>query len=160
RTTGSVHRVTVVTGLYPLAQAAQQVGGPAVSVSDPVPAGANPRTYRLSPAEGAEVHQAGIVILAAAGFQPSFDAAASGARRVLDLRAALATDASYPWLNPQLMVRAVSAIAGALKAANPAAANLYGAGARAFSAEVASTGIDYESTLSVCPRRTFVTADN
>jgi ABC-type Zn uptake system ZnuABC Zn-binding protein ZnuA len=58
------------------------------------------------------------------------------------------------------MGRAVSAIAAALKAANPAAANQYGAGARAFGAEVASTGIDYQSTLSVCPRRTIVTADS
>jgi zinc transport system substrate-binding protein len=156
---GRAPRVTVVTGLYPLAQAAQQVGGPAVSVSDLVPAGADPRTYRLSPAQVAEVHQAGVVILAAPGFQPSLDAAASGAHRVLDLRAALSTDDSYPWLDPQLMVRVVSATATALEAADPAASNLYRAGARAFSAEVASTGIDYQSTLSVCPRRTIVTAD-
>ncbi len=47
--------IQVVTGLYPLAQAIQQVGGSTVSVIDVVPAGANPRTYRLGPAQIAAV---------------------------------------------------------------------------------------------------------
>jgi zinc transport system substrate-binding protein len=71
----------------------------------------------------------------------------------------LSTDDAYIWLTPPLMVRAVSAIAAALEAADPAAASQYREGARSFSAEVASTGIDYQSTLSVCPRRAIVTAD-
>jgi zinc transport system substrate-binding protein len=151
--------VAVVTGLYPLAQAVEQVGGPAVSVRDVVPVGSDPRTYRLSAAQVAQVRQASVVILAGAGFQPSLDAAGAGARRVLNLGTVLSTDDRYVWLNPPLMQRAVSAIASALEAANPAASNLYRNGAQAFSAEVASTGIDYQSTLSVCPRRTIVTAD-
>jgi zinc transport system substrate-binding protein len=151
--------IAVVTGLYPLAQAAAQVGGAAVSVSDVVPAGSNPLTYRLSPAQITQVRRAAVVILAGPGFQPSLDAAASGARRVLDLGAALPTSDNYAWLDPALMVRAVSAIATALEGANPRAAGLYRNGARGFSAEVTSTGIDYQSTLSVCPQRTIVTAD-
>jgi zinc transport system substrate-binding protein len=157
--TGKEPPIAVVTGLYPLAQAAEQIGGPAVSVSNVVPPGSDPRTYRLSPAQVAEVHRAAVVILAGPGFQPALDAAASAASRVLDLRTALSTDDVYVWLTPPLMVRAVSAIAAALEAANPAAADQYRDGARAFSAGVASTGIDYQSTLSVCPRRAIVTAD-
>ena len=42
---------------------------------------------------------------------------------------------------------------------NPPAASLYRNGAEGFGAEVASTGIDYESTLSACPRSTIVTPD-
>jgi zinc transport system substrate-binding protein len=151
--------IEVVTGLYPLAQAVEQVGGRAVSVTDVVPAGTDPRAYRLSAAQEAEVRQASLVIVAGFGFQPSLDAAASGARRVLDLQTALSSTDPYVWLDPEVMVPAVTSIADALEAANPAAAALYRAGARAFSAEVASTGIDYQSTLSVCPRRTIVTAD-
>jgi zinc transport system substrate-binding protein len=151
--------IEVVTGLYPLAQAAAQVGGRAVSVTNVVPPGADPRAYRLSAAQETAVRQASVVILAGFGFQPSLDAAASGARRVLNLQTALSATDPYVWLDPRFMVRAVTAIAGALEAANPASSATYRAGARAFSDEVASTGIDYQSTLSVCPRRTIVTAD-
>jgi ABC-type Zn uptake system ZnuABC Zn-binding protein ZnuA len=159
RRTGKAPTITVVTGLYPLAEAARRIGGDAVSVRDVVPAGTDPRTYRLGPTQVAEVQRAAVVIVAGAGFQPSLEAAASSALRLVDLRAALPTDDPYVWLDPALMVRAISAIAAALEAANPAASIRYRDGARAFSAEVASTGIDYQSTLSVCPRRTIVTAD-
>jgi zinc transport system substrate-binding protein len=91
--------------------------------------------------------------------QSALDAAASGARSRLDLKAKLATSDPYVWLDPDVMTRAVAAIAAALEAANPAADGAYKNGARAFTAAVASTGIDYESTLSTCPRRTFATAD-
>jgi ABC-type Zn uptake system ZnuABC Zn-binding protein ZnuA len=149
----------VVTGLFPIAQAVRQIGAGAITVSDVVPAGSDPRTYHLTAAQEAQVRRAPVVILAGAGFQPSLDGAASGAPRVLDLQATLSAADPYVWLDPQLMVRAVAAIAAALEAANPANAPVYRSGARAFSDAVASTGIYYQSTLSVCPRRTIVTAD-
>ena len=67
----------MVTALYPLAQAIQQVGGSTVSVIDVVPAGANPRTYRLGPAQIAAVDHAALAV-EVGGFQPSF---ARGGRR-------------------------------------------------------------------------------
>jgi zinc transport system substrate-binding protein len=157
--TGRVPTISVVTALYPLAQAATQIGGSSVIVRDVVPTGSDPRSYRLTPSQVSEVRQAAVVIVAAPGFQPALDAAVVGAGRVLNLDAALNTTDPYVWLDPQLMVRAVTAIAASLSAANPAAANGYRREASGFSAEVASTGIDYESTLSTCPRRTIVTAD-
>ncbi len=57
------------------------------------------------------------------------------------------------------MSRAVIVIGAALAAANPPAAGVYRKNAQGFAAEVRSTGIDYESTLSTCPRRTIATAD-
>jgi ABC-type Zn uptake system ZnuABC Zn-binding protein ZnuA len=151
--------IEVVTGLYPLAQAIQQIGGTSVAVTDLVPPGSDPRTYRPTAAQIAELHNATVVV-EVGGFQPAFDAAAQSARHVLDLGATLGTDDPYVWLDPDLMTRAVTAIASALEAANPLAAGAYRNGAEAFSASVASTGIDYESTLSVCPRRLIVTADS
>jgi zinc transport system substrate-binding protein len=47
-----------------------------------------------------------------------------------------------------------------MEAANPQAAGIYRDGAQAFSDEVDSGGIDYESTLSVCPRTAIFTADS
>ncbi len=150
--------IQVITGLYPLAQAIKQIGGSTVAVTDVVPAGVDPRQYRLSAAQVAAVHRAALVV-DVAGFQPSLDAAAAQAPVVLDVRARLGTEDLYPWLNPALMSRAGPVIATALAAANPPAANSYRAAARAFADAMASTGIDYQSTLSVCPRRTIATPD-
>jgi zinc transport system substrate-binding protein len=150
--------IQVVTALYPLAQAIQQVGGSTVSVIDVVPAGANPRTYRLGPAQIAAVDHAALAV-EVGGFQPSFAAAAAGARASVDVEARLATSNPYIWLDPDLMSRAVIVIGAALAAANPPAAGVYRKNAQGFAAEVRSTGIDYESTLSTCPRRTIATAD-
>ena len=121
--------IQVITGLYPLAQAIKQIGGSTVAVTDVVPAGVDPRQYRLSAAQVAAVHRAALVV-DVAGFQPSLDAAAAQAPVVLDVRARLGTEDLYPWLNPALMSRAGPVIATALAAANPPAANSYRAGAR------------------------------
>ncbi len=150
--------IRVVTGLYPLAQTIEQVGGGTVSVTDVVPAGADPRTYQLKPAQIAAVHHASLAV-EMDGFQPSFAAAAAGAPAVVDVGARLGTDDPYVWLDPDLMGRAVTVIAAALAAANPPAAGVYRKNAEGFAAEMKSTGIDYESTLSTCPRRTIATAD-
>ncbi len=150
--------IQVVTGLYPLAQAVEQVGGGTVSVTDVVPDGADPRTYQLSPAQIAVVHRAALAV-DVGGFQPSFAAAAAGAHASVDLAARLQTNDPYVWLDPALMRRAVTVIGAALAATNPPAAGVYRKNAAGFAAEVRSTGIDYESTLATCPRRTIATAD-
>jgi len=155
--------IQVVTGLYPLAQAVEQIGGGKVAVTDVVPAGIDPTTYRLTAAQVAEVHDAAVVVEIGGGFQPSFEAAAegagTGAGALVDLRAALGPTDPYVWLDPAVMGRAVTLIAAAMERANPPAASLYRNGAEGFGAEVASTAIDYESTLSACPRSTIVTPD-
>jgi zinc transport system substrate-binding protein len=121
----------------------------------------DPTTYRLTAAQVAVVHRAAVVVEIGGGFQPSFEAAAlgAGAGAVVDLRAALGATDPYVWLDPVVMGRALTVIAAALERANPPAASLYRNGAEGFGAEVASTGIDYESTLSACPRSTIVTPD-
>ncbi len=160
-TSASAPSIEVVTGLYPLAQAIEQIGGPKVTVVDVVPAGYDPRTYQLTAGQVATVRKAAVVVEANGGFQPSLTAAAAAApaTRVVDLDTTLATTDPYVWLDPDLMQRAVSDIAAAMEAVNPPAAGQYRSGAQGFSATVASTGIDYESTLSACPRRLIVTPD-
>ena len=61
----------MVTGLYPLAQTIEQIGGGTVSVTDVVPTGADPRHYQLDPAQIAAVHHAALAV-EVDGFQPSF----------------------------------------------------------------------------------------
>jgi zinc transport system substrate-binding protein len=151
--------LSVATGLYPLAQAVEQIGQNKVSVTDVVPAGSDPTTYRLSPAQAAQVRRAGLVVEIGGGFQPSLEQAAIGAPDVLSLRTKPGTAGAYVWLDPNTMQKAVTTVASAMEAADPAAAGLFRQGAEAFDASVQSTGIDYESTLSVCPRATIFTAD-
>jgi zinc transport system substrate-binding protein len=156
-TSATAPSIEVVTGLFPLAQAVEQIGGSKVTVVDVVPAGSDPRSYQLTASQVAAVGRAAVVLEAGRAFQPSLAAAAATAPRVVDLETALGTSDPYVWLDPDDMQRAVSSIAAAMEAANPPAAGQYRSGARAFSDEVASTGIDYESTLSTCPRRLIVT---
>ncbi len=156
---GRLPTLSVVTGLYPLAQAIQQIGQSAVSVTDIVPAGSDPRSYRLTAPQVAEVRAAPLVVVIGGGFQPSLESAAAGAPHVLRLQPALATPDPYVWLETDVMQRAVTLMAAAMQRADPPAADTYRSGAEAFSASVESTGIDYQSTLSVCPRRTILTPD-
>lgn len=149
----------VVTGLYPLAQAATQIGGSKASVTDVVPEGADPRGYQLTPALSTEVGRAELAIEVGRGFQPSFEKAAASAHRVVSVLAVAGSSDPYVWLDPAVMQRVVGALATAMEQANPAAARLYQAGARAFDAELESTGIDYQSTLAVCAINVIFTPD-
>jgi zinc transport system substrate-binding protein len=149
----------VVTGLYPLAQAAIQIGQSKVSVTDIVPPGVDPMDYELTPAQTTEVAGADMAVEVGGGFQPSFERAAASAHRVVSVLAATGSSDPYVWLDPSLMERAIGALATAMQQANPAAARLYQAGARGFTAELESTGIDYESTLSVCGTNVIFTPD-
>jgi zinc transport system substrate-binding protein len=151
--------VEVVTGLYPLAQAVAAIGTNEVVVTDVVPSGVDPLTYQLTPAETATVHQAALAVVVGDGFQASMETAASGARAEVALRQVVRTTDPYVWLDPPVMHQAVDAIAAALARVDPAEAGHFREGATAFADEVDSTGIDYESTLSACPRQVIVTAD-
>ncbi len=142
-----------------MAQAVEQIGQGKVSVTDVVPAGSDPTSYRLGPAQALQVRRAGLVVEIGGGFQPSFEQAATGVSDVLQLQARLNAANPYVWLDPNVMQKAVALIAGAMEAADPAAAGLFRQGEQSYGASVQSTGIDYESTLSTCPRMTIFTAD-
>jgi len=152
--------LNVYTGLYPLAQAIEQIGQGKVTVTDVVPAGVDPATYVLDRQQLAQVRQAGLVVEIGDGFQPSFENAAAASPHVVTLQSTLRASDPYVWLDPNVMQQAVASMAKAMEAANPAAAGLYRDGEQAFAASVESTGIDYESTLSACPRSTIFTADD
>ncbi len=151
--------LSVATGLYPLAQIANLIGQNKAVVTDVVPSGADPLTYRLNPAETDQVRSAGLVIEIGGGFQPSFEAAASGARTVSKLRPA-GTASPYVWLDPHTLGGFVSTVAAAMEAADPAAAPLYRANAASLRAQISSLDISYSSTLSTCPDTTLITPDN
>ena len=149
--------VNVVTGLWPLEQAAIEIGQGNVTVHDVVPAGQDPRTYRLDAAQVRQVRTAGLVIEMAGGFQPSLAAAAAGARHVLDLPTA-AGNATYPWLSPHDMQGVAREIEAALVRVDPAARNTFANGEGDEAALLTSLDGDFISTLNSCSVRTVVTS--
>jgi ABC-type Zn uptake system ZnuABC Zn-binding protein ZnuA len=149
----------IVTGLYPLAQAAQQIGQGKVAVTDLVPPGTDPVTFRPSASDVAQIRSAGLVLTTGTGVEPWLTSADAGGSNLVDLAAKLGTTDAYLWLDPQLMRAAVTAIANAMQSADPAAAHVYQQGDRDYGVLVSSTAIDYENTLSACPERAIVTAD-
>jgi zinc transport system substrate-binding protein len=162
---GTVTRVnapvlTVVTSLYPLAQAVSEVGGSQVRVIDLARPGIDPRTMSLSPAEWREVRQAALVVDIGDGFQPAVESAAPGARRTLSLLPALGGTNPYIWLDPALMGRAATLIRNALTGAEPAGRSVFATGAQDLVAEASSLDIDFQNSLSACPASTFVTSDD
>src|SRR5262245_54927127 len=68
---------SVVTSFYPLAWAAEQVGGSRVVVRNLTPAGAEPHDLELTPRQIDAVLDADVVFVMGGGFQPAVEAAAS-----------------------------------------------------------------------------------
>lgn len=156
---GSGPGLVAVTALYPLAQAVDQIGQGRAAGKDVVPPGENPLSYAPGGAESAELSDARLVVLGPIGFQPSVDAAVtSRSDRVVHVAAP--SGGSYFWLDPAAMRKAVPEIAAAMERADPRDSSTFKAGAQAFEDALDSTGIDYQSTLSTCPRRDVFAPDS
>src|SRR5579871_2974470 len=67
KTVGSAPVLSVVTGLYPLAVAAEMVGGDKVAVDDLVPAGTDPLAFQPTAQESLTIRSAGLVLEAGGG---------------------------------------------------------------------------------------------
>jgi zinc transport system substrate-binding protein len=126
-------RENVVAAFYPLAYAAEQVGGQNVHVTNLTPAGAEPHDLELSPGDVAAVKDAGFVLLMGHGFQPQLERAARSARgqslSLLDTPG-IERHGNDPhvWLDPlryALLVRAIGSALHAEPAANRLVARLH-----------------------------------
>jgi|SRR6185437_14403487 zinc transport system substrate-binding protein len=106
---------SVVAAFYPLAYAAEQVGGAHIRVTNLTPAGVEPHDLELSPDDVATVKSAGTVLLMGHGFQPQLERAATDSNaRVVTLldTPGLGRVGNDPhvWLDPvryAVLVRAV-----------------------------------------------------
>src|SRR5262245_58029661 len=99
---GTTH---VVAGFYPLAFAAEQIGGDRVDVTNLTPAGAEPHDLELTPREVEDILDADLVLYVGDGFQPGVEEAAAESNGEaidvldgLDLR----DDDPHVWLDPIL----------------------------------------------------------
>ncbi|HYY33770.1 MAG TPA: zinc ABC transporter substrate-binding protein [Gaiellaceae bacterium] len=110
---------SVVASFYPLAFAAQEIGGNRVDVQNLTPAGAEPHDLEVSPQDVAAVRSADLVLLLGHGFQPQLEDAAGHGHNVLRL---LDTPGlglhpngdPHVWLDPLRYAKIVSRIGQAL----------------------------------------------
>ncbi|NHN57421.1 zinc ABC transporter substrate-binding protein [Calidifontibacter sp. DB0510] len=172
-------KTPVVASFYPLAYAAERVGGAFVDVTSLTPPGAEPHDVELSPKEAAAVSDASLAVYAK-GFQPSVDAAvklvdhgnvlnvASAADLDLsldsvttiggkDAESGSGTDPHF-WLDPVRYAAVVGVIAKALQQRDPAHAAAYGKNAAAFQRELAALDTSFARGLAHCRNTSIVTS--
>jgi zinc transport system substrate-binding protein len=157
---GSNGKTSVVAAFYPLAFAAEQVGGSKVDVANLTPPGAEPHDVELTPQEVGKLQTADVVLYLSHGFQPAVEQAVGGAsgRRVdvlqgLDLRRGVGDESGksdpHVWLDPVLYARVVRRIGSVLGRPRRAAA---------LARRVLALDGEYRRGLADCARTDFVTS--
>ena len=147
-------RETVVASFYPLAFAAEQVGGEAVSVENLTPPGAEPHDLEVSPSDVSEIKSADLVLLLGHGFQPQLEDAAGSGPEVVALLDTPALDLHpdgdpHVWLDPIRYMKIVDRIGVVLRRA---------AAVSRLLARLRKLDKDYRRGLADCARRDIVTS--
>jgi zinc transport system substrate-binding protein len=158
---GAGDRSQVVASFYPLAYAAEQIGGSGVSVENLTPAGAEPHDLELKTSDVVAIQKAAYVFYLGNGFQPGVeDAVASTHAHGTDLLSGLrlregnneqghtAVD-PHVWLDPILYARMATKIGQTLGRPRAAAR---------FRARLRTLDTQYRAGLAHCKRRTIVTS--
>ncbi len=157
---GEARALTVHATSYPLAYFAERIGGDAVEVAFPVPAGVNPAHWSPDAETIAEAQAADLLLRHGAGDPPWLDLASLRRDRVVDTTAAVrdrllsqetvrhqhgpggahshGARAGTTWLDPTLAAAQAEAVAGALAARRPVEA-------QRFRANLASLQADLEA---------------
>jgi zinc transport system substrate-binding protein len=155
----SANDKAVVAAFYPLAYAAERIGGPAQQVEDLTPVGAEPHDIELSPRAVARIQKAAVVLFLGHGFQPAVGKALEGAAgqgvdllEGLRLQEMVSGDAGltadpHVWLDPLLFARIAARIGRVLH--RPA---------RALTGDLHELDREYRQGLRDCRRREIVTS--
>jgi len=158
-------RVNVVAAIYPLAWAAQQVGGDRVSVEDLTPPGVEAHDATLTAAQRADLQTADVVVhLGQIDFQPDIERSVDDAGgKVIDVTAELGigprageTFDPHLWLSPSDMEEVVRLLADALAATDPSGADGYARREEATLGALEDLGASFREGLSGCAFTTFV----
>ena len=149
----------VVAAFYPLAWAAEQIGGKGVDVVNLTPPGSEPHDIELSPRDIEAIDGAHLVLYLGDGFMPALEDAVKGHDNAVDLLAGerLRTSVGEPgsgvdphvWLDPLRYRRIVEKVGAAL--GRPARAHELASRLERLDAE-------YRSGLAHCARREIVTS--
>lgn len=151
-------RTSVVASFYPLAWAAQQVGGDRVAVTNLTPAGAEPHDLELTPDEIDEVLDAKLVVELGRRFQPAVeDAAAQRDGPTVELLPR-GTQDPHIWLDPVRMAAIVSTVQRGLTKVDPKGRAVFARNAQRVLTELTALEARYRTGLAHCQRSVVVTA--
>ena len=153
-------RPTVVAAFYPLAWAAEQIGGDSIDVVNLTPPGAEPHDVELTPRDVEKIQNADLVLYLGSGFQPALEHAVEGrsgpSLDLLDgqklMTGADAEQGAYDphvWLDPSRLAAMVTLI-GAQLHREPAAARLV--------AKLEALDSELADGLAHCSRHEIVTS--
>jgi zinc transport system substrate-binding protein len=148
----SSHPTQVVAAFYPIAFAAEEIGGDKVSVENLTPPGAEPHDLEVTPRDVSDLQSADLDLLMGEGFQPQLESAAGGqnALRLLDTPGLDLTPGDpHVWLDPVRFQKIVDVIGE--KLGDPEAAN-------ALDAKLAALDGEFRAGLSNCNRHEIVTS--
>jgi zinc transport system substrate-binding protein len=165
--------LVVVASFYPLAEAAQRVGGDLVTVQNLTPPGVEPHDLELAPDDLEAIVTADVVLYIGGGFQPAIQEGVADAEGiVLDVLDAAGPLRSPPpgeeqggaavtadphvWLDPTRYAGIVDAVAETLARARPSQAATFRSGAEAFGAELAALDREFADGLANCRNRSIV----
>jgi zinc transport system substrate-binding protein len=145
-------KLEVVAALYPLAFAAEQIGGSAVDVVNLTPPGVEPHDLELSPGDVELIREADLVLYLGEGFQPAVEEAAlrsTGPVYVLATLELREGGDPHVWLDP-LRYAAIAERLGSVLQAEAAAT--------AFADRLRELDQELERGLADCDRRAIVTS--
>lgn len=153
--------ISVVTAFYPLAYAAEEIGGPKVDITNLTPPGTEPHDVELSARDAERVRSADVVLYLGSGFQPALEEALDGSLGTavdllegLQLREGGDDDQDlevdpHVWLDPLRYAEMSDRIGRALGRLEDAAS---------FRARLESLDEEYEADLDGCKRGEIVTS--
>jgi zinc transport system substrate-binding protein len=147
---GNGGREAVVAGFYPLAFAAEEIGGRDVDVTNLTPAGSEPHDIELSVRDVEHVLDADLVLYLGDGFQPALEEAAGETQgEAVDVLDGLdvTDDDPHVWLDPVRYARMVETIGRALGKETAA---------EALAARVRALDAEYRTGLADCERHELV----
>lgn len=148
--------VRVVGASFPIAEAAERIGGDRVIVVDLTPPGGEPHDLEPTPEQIQAVAEADVVFWIGGGFQPAVERLAT--RRSSGSVNLVSGNDPHVWLDPVAWRDAAGEIAESLSEADPAGAASYAANATAYRAELSAIDADYRAGLRDCASRVLVTA--
>ena len=165
---GEGSSISVVASFYPLAYAAQRVGGDAVTVTNLTPPGVEPHDLELAPEAIELIASADVVVYLSGGFQPvveeAVEAEASGVIVDVARRGDASSDASvatqgdpHIWLDPTLYADIVDRVATALVETRAADAATFRSNARKLEAQLDELAGAFRLGLAECETRTMIT---
>ncbi|GIU99397.1 MAG: zinc ABC transporter substrate-binding protein [Actinomycetota bacterium] len=162
---GSDGRLDVVASVYPLAEAAERVGGDLVAVRSLTPPGVEPHDLELAPDDLVALAQADLVLVVGGGFQPAVEDALAQvegeALEVVSLVPALRADGGvdpHVWLDPMRFATIVGAVGEALAELDPEHARTYRRNAAAYRSELEALDAAFRRGLASCRSRLLVTS--